>query len=167
MTADSLREKAAKIRLLLFDCDGVLTDGGVYVTSKGEQLRRFNIYDGYGIKMLQDEGLKVGLITGGESASVNARAEYLKLDPIRTGRFDKLEAVKEILDETGFSPEEVAFAGDDLFDIQAMKAVGLALSVANARPEVKEAAHYVTKTPGGHGAAREIAEMIIEARRKK
>lgn len=165
MTSDSLREKAARIRLVLFDCDGVLTDGGLYVTPEGEEMRRFDVYDGYGVTMLQAEGVRVGLVTGKESASTNARAKYLKLDPIRTGRFDKLEAVKEIIDETGLSPEEVAFAGDDLFDIQAMKAVGLALSVANARPEVKEAAHYVTETPGGHGAAREIAEMIIEARR--
>ncbi len=136
MTSDSLREKAARIRLVLFDCDGVLTDGGLYVTPEGEEMRRFDVHDGYGITMLQAEGIRVGLVTGKESASTNARAKYLKLDPIRIGRFDKLEAVKEILNETGLSPEEVAFAGDDLFDIQAMKAVGLALSVAKARPEV-------------------------------
>ena len=165
--ADSLRDKAARIRLLLFDCDGVLTDGGLYVTPEGEEMRRFDVHDGYGVTMLQAEGIKVGLVTGKESASTNARAKYLKLNPIRTGRFDKLDAVKEILDETGLSPGEVAFAGDDLFDMGAMKAVGLALSVPNARPEVKEIADYVTQAPGGRGAAREIAEMIIDARRKK
>lgn len=167
MIAEHLREKAARIRLVLFDCDGVLTDGGLYVTPQGEEIRRFNVHDGYGITMLQAEGVKVGLLSGKESAVTTARAKYLKLDPVRTGCDDKLKAVEEILDEKGVALEEVAFAGDDLFDIPAMKAVGLALSVPNARPEVKEAADYVTEAPGGQGAAREIAEMIIEARRRK
>jgi YrbI family 3-deoxy-D-manno-octulosonate 8-phosphate phosphatase len=165
MTPASLNKKAASISLLLFDCDGVLTDGGIYVTPEGEEMRRFDVHDGYGITMLQAEGVRVGLVTGKDSGSTIARGEYLKFDPIRAGRFDKGKAVEEILEETGLPPDKVAYVGDDVFDIPAMKIVGLALSVANARTEVKKIADYVTKASGGHGAAREIAEMIIEARR--
>ena len=166
MIDSSLSERAARISLLLFDCDGVLTDGGIYVTPEGKEMRRFDVHDGYGITMLQAEGVRVGLVTGKDSGSTIARGEYLKFDPMLTGRFDKGKAVEEILEETGLPPEEVAYVGDDVFDIPAMKIVGLAFGVANARPEVKEIADYVTETQGGHGAAREIAEMIIDARRR-
>ncbi len=164
MISESLRQKAANIRLVLFDCDGVLTDGGLYLTPDGVELRKFHVHDGYGIRMLQAEGIKVGLISGKESDVIRARAAALDLDPVRCGCRDKLKAVEEILGETGLKAEEVAFAGDDLFDMAAMKAVGLSFSVPNARQEVKDAADYVTETPGGKGAAREIAEIIMGAK---
>ena len=115
-------------------------------------------------RMLQAEGIKVGLVSGKESDVIRARARALDLDPVRCGCRDKLKAVEEILAETGLKAEEVAFAGDDLFDMAAMKAVGLSFSVPNARQEVKDAADYVTETPGGKGAAREMAEIIMGAK---
>lgn len=165
MTSE-LAERAARIKLLLLDCDGVMTDGGLYVTPDGQEIRRFDVHDGYGVTLMQEAGIRVGLVSGKRVAdSTMARARYLKLDPVLIGRFDKGNAVREILEETKLSPEEVAFAGDDVFDLPAMEIVGLSFSVANARPEVRKAADYVTEAEGGRGAVREIAELLLAARR--
>lgn len=162
----ALDARAAGIKMVLFDCDGVLTDGTILVTPEGEELRRFHVHDGYGIRLLQKEGVRVGLVSGKASDVITARAECLNMDPVRTGCREKGKAVEEIIEESGLSADEVVFVGDDVFDIPAMEAAGISVAVSNARPEVIEAAEYVTKAAGGAGAAREIAEAIIRAKEK-
>ena len=157
-------KKAAGISLVLFDCDGILTDGGLHVLATGEEVRRFDVHDGYGIRMLHYAGVRTGIVSGKESESVRERAQHLGMEIVRLGNFDKLQELTEILESTGLSAENVAYAGDDIFDIPAMKAAGLSLSVSNARPQAREAADYVTEAAGGHGAVREMAELILKAK---
>jgi 3-deoxy-D-manno-octulosonate 8-phosphate phosphatase (KDO 8-P phosphatase) len=166
MKPESFWEKAKKIKLILFDCDGILTDGGVYVSPSGDEARRFHVHDGYGIRMLQEHGIGTGIVSGTDSEAVRKRASHLGMEFVRLGSADKLAVINEILELTRLSPEEVAFVGDDLFDIPAMKAVGLSVSTPNARPEVLHLVDHVTETRGGQGAAREIAQKILEVQGK-
>jgi 3-deoxy-D-manno-octulosonate 8-phosphate phosphatase (KDO 8-P phosphatase) len=166
----SILKRAKKIRLLLVDVDGVLTDGRIWLLSwpdgTAQEIKGFSAYDGAGLKLARAAGLRTGLITGRQSAAVAQRAREAEIEFVMQGRGEKLPAYLEILRDTKLKDEEVAYVGDDLPDLPVLARVGLAAAVSNAAPEVKRAAHYVTKTAGGNGAAREIVELILKAQAK-
>jgi 3-deoxy-D-manno-octulosonate 8-phosphate phosphatase (KDO 8-P phosphatase) len=163
----SVAARAKKIRVLLMDVDGVLTDGRVWLLSHRDgtasELKGFSAYDGAGLKVARAAGLRTGLITGRESAAVAQRARECEIEFVFQGRAAKLAAYEEILRATGASDKEVAYVGDDLPDIPILQRVGFAVAVANAVPEVKRMAHYVTARFGGQGAVREVIELIVKA----
>jgi 3-deoxy-D-manno-octulosonate 8-phosphate phosphatase (KDO 8-P phosphatase) len=161
-----LVSRAKAIRLLLLDVDGVLTDGRLYYGNNGEELKAFNIQDGLGIKLLQRNGVKVGIITGRSSELLTRRAAELGIDLVVQGREDKLAALQEVLETHDYRMEEIAFLGDDLPDVAVIRQVGLGVAVANARRFVVENAVWQTNTSGGHGAVRELVEMILQAQNK-
>lgn len=155
---------ATKIKLLLVDVDGVLTDGKLYYGNAGEELKAFNIQDGLGIKLLQKSGIQVGIITGRVSELLERRAAELGMHPVIQGREDKLQALRETGD--AYKLHEIAFVGDDLPDIAVIRAVGLGICVANANPTVVHSAIWQSKLAGGCGAIREVAEMLLAAQGK-
>lgn len=153
---------AGRIRLLLTDCDGVLTDGGVYYGLNGEALKRFNMRDGMGVERLRKvAGIDVGIITGERSPSVIRRAEKLGITELYLGVKNKLRVLDDVLHKTGLDAAEVAYIGDDWNDLEIMAAVGLNACPADALPFVRRRADYVCQLPGGHGAFREVAELIL------
>jgi 3-deoxy-D-manno-octulosonate 8-phosphate phosphatase, YrbI family len=152
-----------KIRLLLLDVDGVMTDGRIIFDSNGVESKFFNVKDGHGIKMLQRAGIEVGIISGRESKVVANRATELGIERVFQKATDKLSPYLRILADTGFSDDEVAFVGDDLIDIPVLKRVGFAAAPADAVAEVLPFAHFVTRNPGGFGAVREISDMLLKA----
>ncbi len=160
---DSLYKIAVNIRLVLLDVDGVLTDGRLLIGEDGTESKAFNIRDGHGIKMLQQTGMEVGIITGRTSGSVKHRAADLRVKHLYQGREDKLSVLKELLTKLALQPTQAAFVGDDVVDLPAMLQVGLAVAVNDAHELVKEHAHWVTPSAGGHGAVREVCEMIMRA----
>jgi len=160
-TAD-LKEKISKIKILLLDCDGVLTDGGMYYSENGDELKKFNTKDGMGIQILRENGIKVGIVTGEDRLLVKRRAEKLKLDELHLGVKEKLHVVEEIQRKYGFAAAEIAYIGDDLNDLPIMEKVGFFCSVADGMECIKEKADYVTKASGGQGAVREVAELILK-----
>lgn len=155
----------AKVKLFLCDVDGVLTDGGVYV-SAGNETKRFHIPDGLGIVLLRREGIRVGWISNRPSPATQARAEELKIDFLVQQKGNKAEFIEDILRETSLSWEDICFIGDDIVDLCVLRRAGLAVSVANAGAEARKAAHFVTRAAGGHGAIREVIEMILKAQKK-
>jgi 3-deoxy-D-manno-octulosonate 8-phosphate phosphatase (KDO 8-P phosphatase) len=165
-TTFSLEASLKQINLLLLDVDGVLTDGAVIYTDQGDEIKQFHVKDGLGLRLLMDAGIRVGIITGRKSGALAARCDNLGIDLLYDGVKDKVAALETILDKTGFTASETAFAGDDLPDICVMKRVGLAIAVADAADEVRQAAHLVTRQKGGGGAVREICERILKARGK-
>lgn len=160
------RSRAARIRLMAFDIDGVMTDGGLHYTDDGRELKTFNVQDGLGLKLLQRGGIELAIVTGRTSGVVRARAADLGIDHVFQGVGDKFAAVAAMLEKLGLSWPEVAFMGDDLIDLPAMLHCGLALAPANARAIVKENAHVVTAAGGGRGAVREAAELVLAAQGK-
>ena len=154
------------IELILSDVDGVLTDGSMVFNNEGIESKRFFIRDGLAIKLWRRAGGKFGLITGRSSHIVNVRAAELGIEIVRQGTEQKLSAVKEILSELKLSPERVCYIGDDLPDLAAVRFAGLGVAVADACPEVRDAADYVTHVGGGHGAIRETVELILKAQRR-
>ena len=158
-----LRARAAQTRLISFDIDGVMTDGGLTYTDDGHELKTFNVQDGLGIKLLQKAGIEVAIITGRNSGVVAARARDLGIEHVHQGVADKRATLAALLERLGVQWPECAFMGDDLIDLPAMTRCGLAIAPANARPVVKEIAHTVTEAGGGRGAVREAAELILEA----
>jgi len=168
--APTLVARAKKIRVLLMDVDGVLTDGRIWLLSRRDgtasEIKGFSAYDGAGLKLARAAGLRTGLITGRESSAVSQRARECEIEFVYQHRATKLGALEEILQATGVSPQEVAYVGDDLPDLPVMQRVGLAAAVANAVPEVKRAAHFLTKRAGGEGAVREVIELIVKAQGK-
>jgi len=166
ITDQKLISRAKAIKLLLLDVDGVLTDGHLYYGNNGEELKAFNIQDGLGIKLLQRNDVKVGIITGRSSELLARRAKELGIDLVVQGREDKLVALKEVLETHNYQMEEIAFLGDDLPDVAVIRRVGLGVAVANARRFVVENAVWQTKAGGGHGAVREVVEMILQAQDK-
>jgi 3-deoxy-D-manno-octulosonate 8-phosphate phosphatase (KDO 8-P phosphatase) len=154
-----------KIKLLLLDVDGVLTDGRIFWIEPQGFTRYFNVKDGYGLKLLMKTGVQVGIISGGESKDVKVRAEFLKLQHVFLGDEDKMKALNKIIEATKFLPEEIAFMGDELFDIPVLEAVGFSATVPHAVDEVKASVHYVTEHEGGWGAVREVADAIRKARK--
>jgi YrbI family 3-deoxy-D-manno-octulosonate 8-phosphate phosphatase len=159
-------DKARKIKLLLTDCDGVLTDGGVYYSDRGEELKRFSMRDGMGVERLRNEvGVEVGLITGERSELVKLRADKLGLTEVHMKIADKAETFREILLRRGFESHQVAYIGDDYNDLGVLKIAGLTACPADALPAVCARVDYVCLKPGGHGAFREFAELIIDCKR--
>ena len=162
------RERARRVKLVALDVDGVLTDGGIYLGDvAGERLefKRYDIQDGLGIKMLQKAGIPVAIITGRVSDSVALRARELQLDEcIQDPHARKLIALREIAQKRGIGMDDIAFVGDDLPDVGAFRAVGLAVVVANATADAMRSAHYALSRAGGLGAVREFAEGLLEAR---
>jgi len=153
----------AHIKLLSLDVDGVMTDGGLYYTDEGVQFRKFNVKDGLGIKRLIGAGVVVCIISASTATSTLSRAEHLGIEHVRIGSADKLADLHEIASKLGIGVQQVAHMGDDLTDVAVMKAVGVALTVADAVPEVIAVADYVTQKGGGCGAVREICDLIVAA----
>ena len=159
-------EKAAKIKMLIFDVDGVLTDGSLFFGDDGQEYKAFNSQDGHGIKMLQSHGVVCAIITGRTSKVVEHRMRNLGVDPelIYQGQHDKREGFKHLMEKTGLKPEQVAYAGDDIVDLPVMKQVGFAIAVQDAHPFVLKHADWQTPRAGGRGAARDICELLLEAK---
>jgi 3-deoxy-D-manno-octulosonate 8-phosphate phosphatase (KDO 8-P phosphatase) len=151
------------IRVLVLDVDGVLTDGRLYFGADGEALKVFHVRDGYGIKAVQRAGLDVCVISGRNSAAVERRCRELGIRHVRQGVEDKVTALRELLAELGRSADEAACIVDDTPDLPLMAVVALPVAVADAHPDVLAAAQYVTRAPGGHGAVREVCDLLIEA----
>lgn len=154
------------IRLFAMDVDGVMTDGSVVYTSDGNEIKAFNIKDGLGLKLLQRAGLKTAIITGRTSQMVERRSTELGIDWLIQGREDKLTALQKLADEQGFALQEIAYIGDDLPDLPAIQSVGVGMAVADANTRVLQAAQFVTKQPGGHGAVREACEWLLDQQGK-
>jgi 3-deoxy-D-manno-octulosonate 8-phosphate phosphatase (KDO 8-P phosphatase) len=158
-----VKQRALRIKLLLMDCDGVLTDGRIWVFESGEEQKGFHTRDGLGLDLLHRAGLRSGIISGRTSAAVENRARSLRMSFVRQGCEDKLAAFAETLEQAGVTNAEVAYVGDDLNDIPLMLQSGLAIAVADAALETRESAHYVTNAAGGYGAVREAVELILKS----
>ncbi len=159
-------ERAARIRLAVFDVDGTLTDGRLWYGEDGRETKVFHVHDGLGLKRLQANGVQVALITARISHPVALRAEELDIAHVYQGQRDKRACLLELLDALGLTAEQAAFVGDDLPDLPPMRIVGLAVAVANAHPWVVEQAHWQTRKGGGMGAAREVCDLILHAQGK-
>lgn len=158
-----LLERAEKIRLLVLDVDGVLTDGRLYYDQSGNELKSFYTRDGWGIKALQGFGISIALITGRSSAIVSRRAQELNIDWVYQGVSEKLTAFNNLLGKADLLPEQVCYAGDDWIDLPVLDRVGLSVTVADADSLVKSRVHWVTEHAGGNGAVREICDLILVA----
>jgi 3-deoxy-D-manno-octulosonate 8-phosphate phosphatase (KDO 8-P phosphatase) len=159
-------ERARKIKMIIMDVDGTLTDGMLIILPDGEELKSYNVRDGMGILMARLAGFKTGIITGKSSKSLEKRAKRLKIVELYQGILNKSRALSEILDRHDLSPEEVAYIGDDLGDLEVMKEVGLSAAVADAHPEVMKTCHFISRHAGGKGAVREFIEFILSAQDK-
>jgi len=159
-----LLTKASGIKLALFDVDGVLTDGSLYYGSEGETLKRFNVLDGHGLKMLQQQGMQVGIISAKHSAALSHRLNTLKIEHQFTGVEDKLETFKQLLKHCNISTKHTCFTGDDVIDIPIMQHCGLSFSVDNGHYSVKQIADWVTPMAGGSGAARAVCDILLYAK---
>jgi len=155
-------ERARRIRLLLFDVDGVLTDGRISFQAEMDEAKSFNARDGVGIRLAQRAGLKTGVITGRASIATHRRATELDMQDIHQRALDKLSVFNHILGKRRLSAQAVCFMGDDLVDIPIMRRVGLAAAPADADPAARQVAHFVTELDGGRGAAREVIDFILK-----
>ncbi len=163
MTYDQLQQALARIRLVVLDADGVLTDGGIFL-GENEELKRYDVRDGAGIKFLMRNGIGVALISGRESVSLRRRCEELGITQVRQHEIQKLPAFLEMVQGAGVQLEETAVVGDDLMELPLLRRAGLGIAVADAHPELRRQAHWVTRSPGGHGAIREVAEAVLRAK---
>jgi 3-deoxy-D-manno-octulosonate 8-phosphate phosphatase (KDO 8-P phosphatase) len=155
-----------KIKMLIMDVDGVLTDGSILLDAHGEDIKVFNSQDGAGIKYLHRAGLKCAILSGRSSPAVEARAKELEIEDVFQGAKDKVVSYEQIRTRRQLTDAEVCYIGDDLTDIPVLRRVGFPVAVANARKEVKKAARFVTSAPGGHGAVREVIEKILKEQDK-
>ncbi len=163
-----LYSRANKIKFVLTDVDGVLTDTGVYYSSEGEELKRFSIRDGMGVERLRNEAdVQTGIITGETSGSVVKRAEKLRISELHLGIKDKMAVFRDIIQRHGLKAEEVAYIGDDVNDLDVLNVAGLSACPNDAISFVRNSVHYVCRERGGNGAFRELAELIIDARREE
>ena len=160
---DDIFTKAATIRLVIFDVDGVLTDGSLFIGDGGEEYKAFNSRDGHGMKMLQKSGVDIGIITGRTSDVVRHRMDSLGIQHVYQGQLDKLPAFEELIAKLGLSAEQVAYVGDDVVDLPILIRAGLAIAVQDAHPMVKQHCHWTTPNPGGRHAARDVCEFIMQA----
>jgi 3-deoxy-D-manno-octulosonate 8-phosphate phosphatase (KDO 8-P phosphatase) len=156
-------ERAAKIRMVIFDVDGVLTDGSLFLGDDGQEYKAFNSRDGHGMVILQETGVRLAVITGRSSEVVRIRMESLGVGHVYQGRRDKVPAYEELMATVGLTEHQIAYVGDDVVDLPVMRRVGLAIAVADAHPLVRQHAHWCTGAGGGRGAAREVCELIMEA----
>jgi len=161
---DVVLERAGRIRLLVLDVDGVLTDGRLYLSPTGEDLKVFHVRDGSGLVAVQRAGITVAIISGRDSAAVSRRAAELGIRHVRQGVVDKGAELDRLLSELGVEPVETACVGDDTPDLPMLRRVGLAVGVADAHPALLEAAHWITRAPGGRGAVREVCDLLLSAR---
>jgi 3-deoxy-D-manno-octulosonate 8-phosphate phosphatase (KDO 8-P phosphatase) len=159
----NLRERFAQIKMVIMDVDGVLTDGAMYYTEQGDELKKFNTRDGVGIRLLHEAAIKTALVTGERTPIIARRAAKLRIDEVHEGVQDKRATVESLLDRHRLTPDEACFIGDDLGDLEALRCVGLAIAVADAMPPVLKAAHYITQRKGGEGAVREVCDLILSA----
>jgi 3-deoxy-D-manno-octulosonate 8-phosphate phosphatase (KDO 8-P phosphatase) len=163
---DEIRDRLIRIKLLITDCDGVLTDGRIVLLSDTEETKFFDVKDGHGIRMAARAGLKTAVISGRASFAVRARARDLGIAYLREGAWVKTDPYHEILSAEGIADNAVCYVGDDVTDIPLLRRAGLAVAVADAVNEAKQYAHYVTRRPGGRGAVREVIELILNAQGK-
>lgn len=158
-----LAQRIQAIRLIAFDVDGILTDGGLYLTDSGEEFKRFNSLDGHGLKMLKASGVELAIITGRKSRCVELRAKNLGITRLYQGVEDKWGTMQVLLKELDLASDSAAYMGDDVVDLPVMRRVGLSITVPNSPQLVRDHAHYLTRREGGHGAVRETCELIMSA----
>lgn len=163
--ADAL-ERAARIRMVVMDVDGTMTDGRIYIGPEGEAIKEFSVKDGMAITMLHKAGIKTAIITGRKSEIVEHRAAELKIDSVWQGVKDKREAWQKIKEETGLTNREIAYVGDDLNDLSLLMQAGLACCAGDAQAEVKKISHVISGRDGGNGVVRDIAELILKTQGK-
>ena len=155
--------RAKRIRLIAFDVDGIMTDGGLYLSDSGEEFKRFNSLDGHGLKMLRASGVEPAIITGRTSRCVELRAKNLGIAHLYQGVENKLAAMQDLLGKLGITLDAAAFMGDDVVDLPVMRRVALAVSVPEAPQIVRSLSHYATQRQGGHGAVREVCELLMSS----
>lgn len=165
--ADAVRQaalaRAKKIRLVIFDVDGVLTDGRLFFDAEGREYKGFHARDGFGLKLLRQSGVETAVISGRSSPAVALRMKSLDIVHVYQGAENKLEVFERLLEELNLVPEQVAHVGDDLLDLPLLRRVGLAVAVADAHFGIRGYAHWITAIPGGMGAAREVCDLVMEA----
>lgn len=159
----SLAQRIQGIKLIAFDVDGIMTDGGLYLSDNGDEIKRFNSLDGHGLKMLKKSGVELAIITGRKSRLVEMRAKNLGIAHLYQGVEDKWPAMQELLAKLNIKPEAAAYMGDDVVDLPVMLRVGFAVTVPASPQAVRDRAHYLTQREGGHGAVRETCELIMSA----
>ena len=162
-TETEIQERAKRVRLALFDVDGVLTDGNIHIDAQGEEIKTFNTQDGHGIRLLQHYGIHVGVITGRSSKALTHRMQDLNVEYVYQGVIDKQSVFQDLLSKLNLNKEQTSFVGDDIVDLQVMSQCGLSIAVANAHDFVKQHAHWLTSAKGGHGAVREVCELLLES----
>lgn len=156
-------ERASRIKLAIFDVDGVLTDGSLFIGDDGQEYKAFNSRDGHGMVMLRQTGVTLAIITGRSSEVVRIRMASLGINHLYQGILDKLAAYEELKNSLGLADEAIAYVGDDVVDLPVLRRAGLAVAVADAHPLVQRHVHWQTRSPGGRGAARDLCELIMEA----
>lgn len=161
MSASIIINKVRRIKLLILDVDGVLTDGRIWITPDGQEAKFFHTHDGLGIKLLQKAGINVAVISGRSSPVVNLRMKELGIDHIYQGQTSKITAFEELINHFNLTAEAIAYMGDDIIDLPVMKQVGLSIAVANAVSDVKSQADWLTQKTGGQGAVREVCDLIL------
>lgn len=159
----ALKSRASAVRLMIFDVDGILTDGSLHYGADGELIKTFNVLDGHGIKQLQQSGVATAIISARKSALVERRAADLGISHVHQGVHDKFKVFAALLETLALTPDAVGFIGDDVIDLPILCRVGFAASVPNGHAEVKSRVHYVTQAGGGRGAARELCDLIMKA----
>lgn len=165
--SSQISEKFDKIKLIVSDFDGVLSEGGLYLGENGEEIfSKFNIYDGFAVVMAHECGIKVAIISGRKSLCTESRCRNLGIDEVHTGILDKAKTLQEIMFKYGYTKQDVAFVGDDLIDLPAMKLVGLTICPQNGMLDVKQRVDYITQTDGGKGVLREVVELILKQQDK-
>jgi 3-deoxy-D-manno-octulosonate 8-phosphate phosphatase (KDO 8-P phosphatase) len=164
--AEELRERARAVELLVLDVDGVLTDGGLFYGPDGELFKRFDVKDGHAVMIARRMGLRVAILTARRSRIVQVRGEELGIDPISQGTKDKRAGFEALLAQVGIAAEKTAYVGDDVNDLGPLSLARLACSPADGALEARQAAHYVTRAPGGHGAVREVVALVLQAQQK-
>jgi 3-deoxy-D-manno-octulosonate 8-phosphate phosphatase (KDO 8-P phosphatase) len=163
MLKEEIQTKLKKIKMLVLDVDGVMTDGSIIMDSDGREMKNFNVRDGHGLVMIQRHGIQVAILTGRTSAVVDHRARDLKITEVYQGALNKKEIFAQILEKNNLTPETIAYMGDDIVDIPVLKLVGFSVAVADALDLVKKTVDYATVNRGGQGAVREICEMLLMA----
>ncbi len=164
--ASAVLKRARKIKLLLLDLDGVLTDGGIVIDGGGDELKRFDVRDGHGIRLLQRAGIRVGIVSGRSANAARHRARDLEIDLFFQGVGDKLAVYEKIKRMTKFKDAEIAYMGDDMVDLPVLRRVGLAVSVPDSWTDLQRHTHYTTRLPGGRGAVREVIELLLKSQKK-
>ena len=162
----NIKDKLKKIKLLIMDVDGVMTDGRIIMDDEGREIKNFNVRDGHGLKLIQRYGMKVAILTGRQSKVVEHRAKDLEIKDVYQKVYNKKDVFDKILKKHKLSANDAAFIGDDIVDIPVLRRVGFSVAVADAADVVKKSVDYVTKNRGGHGAIREVCEMILQAQDK-